>query len=55
MSRFNGKKGVNWGVERRYEFIEFRLYWQGRINRSDLMEVFGISVQQASKDLSNYI
>lgn len=55
MSRFNGKKGMNWGVERRYEFIEFRLYWQGRINRSDLMEVFGISVQQASKDLSNYI
>ena len=55
MSRFNGKKGVNWGVERRYEFIEFRLYWQGRINRRDLMEVFGISVQQASKDLSNYI
>jgi len=55
MSRFNGKKGVNWSVERRYEFIEFRLYWQGRINRSDLMEVFGISVQQASKDLSNYI
>ena len=55
MSRQNNRKGVNWNVERRYEFIEFRLYWQGNINRSDLMEAFGISVQQASKDLTNYI
>ena len=55
MSRRSIKKGMNWNVERRYEFIEFRLYWQGNINRSDLMEAFGISVQQASKDLTNYI
>lgn len=55
MSRRIAKKGVNWSVERRYEFIEFRLYWQANINRSDLTEAFGISVQQASKDLSNYI
>lgn len=55
MSRLIAKKGVNWSVERRYEFIEFRLYWQGNINRSDLMEAFGISIQQASKDLANYI
>jgi hypothetical protein len=55
MSRRIAKKGVNWSVERRYEFIEFRLYWQGNINRSDLTEAFGISVQQASKDLANYI
>lgn len=55
MSRRVGKKGANWSVERRYEFMEFRLYWQGHINRSDLMEAFGISVQQASKDFGNYI
>lgn len=55
MSRRIGKKGANWSVERRYEFMEFRLYWQGHINRSDLMEAFGISVQQASKDFANYI
>ena len=55
MSRRAGKKGANWSVERRYEFMEFRLYWQGNINRSDLMEAFGISVQQASKDFANYI
>lgn len=45
---------LRWGVERRLEFIEFRLYWEGRINRSDLIEFFGVSVPQASKDLSQY-
>ena len=55
MSPRVGKKGANWSVERRYEFMEFRLYWQGNINRSDLMDAFGISVQQASKDFANYI
>lgn len=54
MNRWGNKRGANWSVERRYEFIEFRLYWQGNINRSDLIEAFGISVQQASKDLTNY-
>jgi predicted DNA-binding transcriptional regulator YafY len=55
MSRRTIKKGANWSVERRYEFMEFRLFWQGHINRGDLMEAFGISVQQASKDFANYI
>ncbi|WP_340116159.1 WYL domain-containing protein [Pelagibius sp. 7325] len=43
-----------WGVERRLEFIEFRLYWEGRVNRGDIMETFGVSVPQASKDLTLY-
>ncbi|MEN8935883.1 MAG: WYL domain-containing protein, partial [Planktotalea arctica] len=33
----------------------FRLFWQGRINRGDLMEAFGVSTQQASLDLNAYI
>lgn len=45
---------LRWGVERRLEFIEFRLYWEGGINRADIMEQFGVSVPQASKDLSLY-
>lgn len=45
---------LNWGAERRNAFIEFRVFWHGRINRSDLMETFGISLQQASLDLSGY-
>ena len=55
MRRKKSKKSLNWNVERRYEFIEFRLFWQGRINRGDLMDAFGISQQQASKDLTGYI
>lgn len=43
-----------WSTERRLEFIEFRLYWEGRVNRSDLVNFFGISVPQASADLTQY-
>ena len=45
---------LKWGVERRLEFIEFRLFWEGSINRADLVEFFGVSVPQASKDLALY-
>jgi hypothetical protein len=43
-----------WGQERRLEFIDFRLLWDGRLNRSDLTAFFGISVPQASTDLALY-
>ena len=51
-----GKKAtkLRWGVEQRLEFIEFRLFWEGGINRSDLTNYFGVSVPQASNDLSQY-
>ncbi|MGH8250080.1 MAG: helix-turn-helix transcriptional regulator [Steroidobacteraceae bacterium] len=45
---------LRWGVEQRLEFIEFRLFWEGVINRSDLVEKFGVSVPQASNDLRRY-
>ena len=48
------KTGKRWGQERRLEFIEYRLRWDGQINRSDLTAFFGISVPQASLDLSEY-
>lgn len=48
------KKGMRWGIERRLELIEFRLFWEGGVNRSDLVEEFGVSVPQASKDLALY-
>lgn len=47
-------KQLNWGAERRNAFIEFRVFWHGRINRSDLIDTFGISLQQASLDLAGY-
>ncbi|NGO55814.1 helix-turn-helix transcriptional regulator [Allomesorhizobium camelthorni] len=45
---------LRWGVLRRLEFIDFRLFWDGRFNRSDLAETFGISTQQASADIAQY-
>lgn len=49
-----GRRG-RWGQERRLEFIDSRLYWEGRLNRAALTEFFGISVQQASLDLAEYM
>lgn len=45
---------IRWGVEQRLEFIEFRLFWEGGINRGDIIEMFGVSVPQASRDLTMY-
>lgn len=43
-----------WGMEQRLEFIEFRLFWDGELSRADLIKKFGISVPQASIDISRY-
>lgn len=48
-------KAPKWSKERRQQFIDFRLQWDGRLNRSDLMAHFDISPQQASADISDYI
>lgn len=45
---------IRWGVERRLEFIEFRLFWEGGVNRSDIIRTFNVSEPQASKDLTLY-
>jgi len=47
-------KNARWGQERRLEFIDFRLLWEGRINRGELVDFFKISIQQASLDLALY-
>jgi hypothetical protein len=46
---------LRWGVEQRLEFVEFRLFWEGHVNRGDLVDKFGISVNQASTDLNRYL
>jgi predicted DNA-binding transcriptional regulator YafY len=43
-----------WGQRQRLEFIEFRLFWEGAINRSEITDRFSVSVPQASTDLSAY-
>lgn len=49
------KPSLRWGVEQKLQFIEFRLFWEGHINRGDLIDKFGISQNQASGDLNRYI
>jgi hypothetical protein len=48
-------KPISKAHERRLQFIDFRLRWQGQLNRTDLMEHFGISTPQASIDLALYL
>lgn len=49
------KPSLRWGVEQKLHFIEFRLFWEGHVNRGDLIDKFGISQNQASGDLNRYI
>jgi hypothetical protein len=51
MPNFND---IGWGVTQRFEFIEWRAYWDGKLNRGDLEREFNISTPQASIDLRNY-
>ena len=44
-------KKSRWSVGQRLEFIDFRLFWEGHVNRGDLVSFFGVSVPQASSDL----
>jgi hypothetical protein len=50
-----GKPSLRWSVEQKLQFIEFRLFWEGHVNRADLMGTFGVSLNQASGDLNRYI
>lgn len=50
-----GRSSGRWSQDRRLEFIDFRLRWDGRLNRGDLTDFFGISVPQASLDIAKYM
>jgi len=49
------RETLRWSAERRLEFIEYHLFWDGRINRGDLTRAFGISNPQATADLTKYL
>ena len=42
-------------LQQRFAFFEQRIYWEGRVSRSDLVARFGISPAQASMDIANYM
>ena len=41
-------------IRRRYEYIEFAVFWEGSVGRRKLQDQFAISPQQATKDLTAY-
>jgi hypothetical protein len=43
-----------WGARKRLHYLEFKLFWEGRVNRGDLKDAFGISTPQASTDIAKY-
>ena len=49
------KKNVKWGLAQRFEFIEWRAFWAGGVNRKDLEDEFGISTPHASVDFRSYM
>lgn len=53
--RAEAKLPTRWGPEKRLEFIDYRLRWDGRLNRGDLSDFFGISTPQASLDIGRYL
>jgi predicted DNA-binding transcriptional regulator YafY len=49
-----GEVKLKHSVEERFAFVEFRVFWHGRINRADLIQRFGVSPTQASQDFKLY-
>ena len=48
-----GRAQFRWSVEQRLTFAARRLYWDGAINREDLVRRFGVSQNQATADLAH--
>ena len=46
---------VRWDLALRYRLIETVVWWEGRLTTGHLIQSFGISRQQASKDINTYI
>ena len=44
-----------WAARQRLRFIETCAWWKGIVNRNDLVEIFSISMAQASSDMQAYL
>jgi len=55
MKRKQEIESVRWDLALRYRLIETVVWWEGRLTTNHLMQSFGISRQQASKDINTYI
>jgi predicted DNA-binding transcriptional regulator YafY len=45
----------SWQQMKRFEYIEWQLLWERRLNAKPLMAYFGISRHQATKDVQSYV
>lgn len=55
MKRKQSVASVRWDLALRYRLIETVAWWEGRLTTGHLMQSFGISRQQASKDINSYL
>lgn len=55
MKRTQDINQVRWDLALRYRLIETVAWWEGRLTTGHLIQSFGISRQQASKDINTYI
>jgi predicted DNA-binding transcriptional regulator YafY len=55
MKRKQSIEHVRWDLALRYRLIETVVWWEGRLTTGHLMQSFGISRQQASKDINSYL
>jgi len=55
MKRAQHMQQTRWDLALRYQLIETVVWWEGRLTTNHLMQSFGISRQQASKDINTYI
>ncbi|WAH59468.1 WYL domain-containing protein [Pseudomonas silvicola] len=55
MKRLQEIEQVRWDLALRYRLIETVAWWEGRLTTGHLIQSFGISRQQASKDINTYI
>lgn len=55
MKRKQSIEQVRWDLALRYRLIETIAWWEGRLTTVHLIQSFGISRQQASKDINTYI
>ena len=55
MKRKQDVHQVRWDLALRYRLIETVVWWEGRLTTGHLIQSFGISRQQASKDINTYM
>ncbi|WP_313054748.1 helix-turn-helix transcriptional regulator [Pseudomonas lopnurensis] len=55
MKRTQSISHIRWDLALRYRLIETIAWWEGRLTTGHLMQSFGISRQQASKDINTYL